>query len=206
MARTGAIPRRHGNTRAEYRILLRQDNADLRLTEFSHRLGLADHNRMEKVLDKKNDIANLLSDLKSMKLDPESVNPELEGLHIATINEKITAIQLIKRPHIGLTDLKKVNSSVASVLNQYSEEVLEQAEITIKYESYVDREQKLAEKIESLEDFKIWPDFDYDKVKALSSEAREKLKKLRPETIGQVSRISGVSPADVSVLTVYMGK
>ena len=99
-----------------------------------------------------------------------------------------------------------MSAPVAAALDQYSEEILEQVEITIKYESYVDREQKLVEKIESLEDFRIWPDFDYDKVKALSSEAREKLKKIKPETIGQVSRISGVSPADVSILTIYMGK
>ena len=199
-------PYRMFTSRAEYRILLRQDNADLRLTELGHQLGLADHARMEKVLDKKNDIVSLLSELKNIKLDPESVNPELHGLNMATINEKITAAQLIKRPHLGLSDLRKMSAPVAAALDQYSEEILEQVEITIKYESYVDREQKLVEKIESLEDFRIWPDFDYDNVKALSSEAREKLKKIKPETIGQVSRISGVSPADVSILTIYMGK
>jgi tRNA uridine 5-carboxymethylaminomethyl modification enzyme len=99
-----------------------------------------------------------------------------------------------------------MSSTVRETLGQYTEETLEQAEINVKYDSYIDREQKLAEKIGSLEDFKIYPDFDYDKVKALSHEAREKLKKIRPATIGQMSRISGVSPADVSVLTVYLGK
>jgi tRNA uridine 5-carboxymethylaminomethyl modification enzyme len=99
-----------------------------------------------------------------------------------------------------------MSSSIAATFNSYSDEILEQVEINVKYDSYIDREQKLAEKIGSLEDFKIFPDFDYDKVKALSSEAREKLKKVRPATIGQMSRISGVSPADVSVLTVYLGK
>jgi tRNA uridine 5-carboxymethylaminomethyl modification enzyme len=134
------------------------------------------------------------------------VNAELHELNTATLREKITATQLIKRPHIGINDLKKMNSTIGATLSRYPEEIIEQAEISIKYDSYIDREQKLAEKIEGLEDFRIRADFDYDRVKALSSEAREKLKKIRPETIGQVTRISGVSPADVSVLTVYMGK
>jgi tRNA uridine 5-carboxymethylaminomethyl modification enzyme len=157
-------------------------------------------------VDKKQDIAELITQLKSAKLDPENVNAELIHHTTASIKEKITAAQLIKRPHIGISDLQNMSQPLSALLNKYSSEICEQAEITIKYESYVDREQKLAEKIESLEDLKIWPDFDYDKVKALSSEAREKLKKFRPDTIGQVSRISGVSPSDVSVLTVYMGK
>ncbi len=199
-------PYRMFTSRAEYRILLRQDNADLRLTELGHQLGLAGDARLEKVFDKKNEIAHLLSELKALKLDPDEVNAELQELNTATLREKITATQLIKRPHIGINDLKKMKSTIRATLSQYSEEIIAQAEISIKYDSYIDREQKLAEKIEGLEDFRIRADFDYDKVKALSSEAREKLKKIRPETIGQVTRISGVSPADVSVLTVYMGK
>src|SRR5882762_6550688 len=199
-------PYRMFTSRAEYRILLRQDNADLRLTEIGHQLGLAGDARLEKVFDKKNEIAHLLSELKALKLDPDEVNAELHELNTATLREKITATQLIKRPHIGINDLKKMKSTIRATVSQYSEEIIEQAEISIKYDSYIDREQKLAEKIEGLEDFRIRADFDYDKVKALSSEAREKLKKIRPETIGQVTRISGVSPADVSVLTVYMGK
>ena len=199
-------PYRMFTSRAEYRILLRQDNADLRLTELGHQLGLARDAQLEKVFDKKNEIARLLAELKAMKLDPDEVNAELHELNTATLREKITATQLIKRPHIGINDLKKMNSTIGATLSRYPEEIIEQAEISIKYDSYIDREQKLAEKIESLEDFRIRADFDYDRVKALSSEAREKLKKIRPETIGQVTRISGVSPADVSVLTVYMGK
>jgi tRNA uridine 5-carboxymethylaminomethyl modification enzyme len=199
-------PYRMFTSRAEYRILLRQDNADLRLTELGHQLGLAQDVQLEKVFDKKNEIAQLLSELKTMKLDPDEVNIELHELNTATLREKITATQFVKRPHIGINDLKKISPTIHSALSRYSEEIVEQAEISIKYESYIDREQKLAEKIEGLEDFKIRTDFDYDRVKALSSEAREKLKKIRPETIGQVTRISGVSPADVAVLTVYMGK
>jgi tRNA uridine 5-carboxymethylaminomethyl modification enzyme len=193
-------------SRAEYRILLRQDNADLRLTELGHSLGLANDQRLDTLLDKKNDIANLLSSLKSIKLEPEIANEELQLLNTATLREKATAEQLIRRPHVGILDLIKMNSELKIAVEGYSTEVIEQAEISIKYDSYIDREQKLAEKIEGLEDYKIRPDFDYDRVKALSSEAREKLKKYKPETIGQMSRISGVSPSDVSILTVYLGK
>ena len=139
-------------------------------------------------------------------MSPDEINSGLESLETATIREKISAAQLIRRPQIGINNLGEINRSLEKELNKFSQEVIEQAEISIKYDSYIEREQKLAEKIESLEDYKIKPDFDYDRVKALSSEAREKLKKFKPETVGQMSRISGVSPADVSVLTVYLGK
>jgi len=112
----------------------------------------------------------------------------------------------LKRPHIGMTELKRIDIEVNRTLSKFSEDVLQQVEILTKYESYIEREQKMADKIESLEDYIIKSDFDYDRVKALSSEAREKLKKIKPETIGQLSRICGVSPADVSILTIYMGK
>ncbi|MBP9925712.1 MAG: tRNA uridine-5-carboxymethylaminomethyl(34) synthesis enzyme MnmG [Cyclobacteriaceae bacterium] len=199
-------PYRMFTSRAEYRILLRQDNADLRLTEHGHKLGLAKDDRLEKVLDKKNDLARLSRELKEMRVEPEIVNYELNQLSTSEITEKIPVVNLLRRPQIGMAELKKIDPILKQKLDSYSQEVLEQAEISLKYESYIDREKKLAEKIESLEDYKIKPDFDYDRVKALSSEAREKLKRLRPETIGQMSRISGVSPADVSILTVYLGK
>ena len=141
-----------------------------------------------------------------MKVNPEQVNTELGEINTSVIKEKVSAASLLKRPQIGIPELRKLHKDIERDLSKYSIDVLEQADIQIKYESYIDREQKLAEKIESLENYKIWDDFDYDRVKALSSEAREKLKKIRPETIGQVTRISGVSPADVSVLTVYLGK
>jgi tRNA uridine 5-carboxymethylaminomethyl modification enzyme len=199
-------PYRMFTSRAEYRILLRQDNADIRLTEQGHKLGLASDGRLEKVLDKKNDIARLSKELKEMRVVPEVVNEELNQLSTAAISEKIPVVSLLRRPQIGMNELKKIDAAIRVKLNAYSEEVLQQVEINLKYESYIDREQKLAEKIEGLEDYKIKADFDYDRVKALSSEAREKLKRIRPETIGQMSRISGVSPADVSILTVYLGK
>jgi tRNA uridine 5-carboxymethylaminomethyl modification enzyme len=199
-------PYRMFTSRAEYRILLRQDNADLRLTEQGHKLGLAKDDRLEKVLDKKNDLVRLSRELKEMRVEPEIVNSELNQLSTSEITEKIPVVNLLRRPQIGMAELKKIDPILKQKLDSYSQEVLEQVEISLKYESYIDREKKLAEKIESLEDYKIKSDFDYDRVKALSSEAREKLKRLRPETIGQMSRISGVSPADVSILTVYLGK
>jgi tRNA uridine 5-carboxymethylaminomethyl modification enzyme len=199
-------PYRMFTSRAEYRILLRQDNADLRLTEFGHKIGLATDERMQKVLDKKADVQSVLKELNTIKVEPLIINAELENIQTATIREKIPAINLLRRPQIGMKELAKLDDSIRAILSNYSTEVLEQAEIHTKYESYIEREQKLAEKIESLEDYKIKSDFDYDRVKALSSEAREKLKRIKPDTIGQASRISGVSPSDISVLTIYLGK
>jgi tRNA uridine 5-carboxymethylaminomethyl modification enzyme len=199
-------PYRMFTSRAEYRILLRQDNADLRLTEYGHKLGLATDERMQKVVDKKADIAALLKDLNKLKVEPDVINGELENINTSVIKEKMPVINLLRRPQIGIKELRTLDQSVNNILMRYSQEVLEQVEIHIKYESYIEREQKLAEKIGSLDEHKIKSDFDYDKVKALSSEAREKLKRIKPETIGQASRISGVSPSDISVLTIYMGK
>ncbi|HZX74516.1 MAG TPA: tRNA uridine-5-carboxymethylaminomethyl(34) synthesis enzyme MnmG, partial [Cyclobacteriaceae bacterium] len=199
-------PYRMFTSRAEYRILLRQDNADIRLTELGYNLGLASEERVRRVNQKKEAITELTEGLKSLKVDPETANPRLEEFNTSTIRERTSVTNLLKRPQIGMKELKKLQPEVDKHLTGYEDEVLEQIEITLKYESYIERELELVHKIEGLEEFKIRPDFDYDRVKALSSEAREKLKKIRPETIGQVSRISGVSPSDVSVLTVYMGK
>lgn len=199
-------PYRMFTSRAEYRILLRQDNADLRLTELGHKLGLATDSRLERMLDKKNDITRLTKELDEMRAIPEIVNDELQMLSTTTLSEKVPVVSLLKRPQIGMTELKKLDPAIKSKLDRYAAEVQQQVEINLKYESYIERERTLAQKIESLEDYKIKSDFDYDRVKALSSEAREKLKRIRPQTIGQMSRISGVSPADVSILTVYLGK
>jgi tRNA uridine 5-carboxymethylaminomethyl modification enzyme len=199
-------PYRMFTSRAEYRILLRQDNADLRLTALGHRLGLASDQRLKRVLDKQNDVTSLLQQLRKIKVEPHIVNEDLANLNTSTIQEKIPVINLLRRPQVGINDLKTLDKDLNVLLTKYANEVLEQVEIDVKYESYIEREQKLAEKIGGLEDSKIRADFDYDRVKALSSEAREKLKKIKPETIGQASRISGVSPSDISVLTIYMGK
>jgi tRNA uridine 5-carboxymethylaminomethyl modification enzyme len=199
-------PYRMFTSRAEYRILLRQDNADLRLTEMGYNLGLADQHRLDAVQKKKENIKKLNSDFRQLRVDPAEVNHHLEGLNTSPIREKTSILQLAKRPEIGLKELENFNDQIKSLLQKYTEEEKDQAEIHLKYESYIEREQKLAEKIESLEDYGIKIDFDYDKVKALSSEGREKLKRIKPETLGQATRISGVSPADISILTVYMGK
>src|SRR5688572_30089511 len=200
-------PYRMFTSRAEYRILLRQDNADLRLTALGHSIGLATDDRLQRMESKKAAIYHLSADLQRIKLEPTEANPWLEELGTSTISEKATLAALLKRPQVNITGLAKLSGHhIEDLFKKYPTEVLEQAEIIIKYDSYIQREQVLVEKLGSLEDFRILPDFDYDRVKALSSESREKLKRIRPETIGQASRISGVSPADVSVLTIYMGK
>lgn len=199
-------PYRMFTSRAEYRILLRQDNADLRLTRKGHEIGLADNSRLERLDEKIALVEQLLKKTKEIKLLPESINPALITINSSEIREPQTIAQLLRRPEIGLSELKNLNQSLKATLNAFPTEIQEQVEIHLKYESYIQREQKMAEKIESLSSYVIKPDFDYNRVKALSSEGREKLKKIRPETIGQASRISGVNPSDISVLTIYMGK
>jgi len=199
-------PYRMFTSRAEYRILLRQDNADIRLTRKGHEIGLADNSRLEKLDEKIALVEQLLQKTKEIRIPPESINLALVAINSSEIREPQTIAQLLRRPEIGLTELKRLNSFLGITLNTYPLEIQEQVEIRLKYESYIEREQKMAEKIESLSNYIIKPDFDYDRVKALSSEGREKLKKIRPETIGQASRISGVNPSDISVLTIYMGK
>lgn len=199
-------PYRMFTSRAEFRILLRQDNADLRLTALGHQLGLASDERLENMLDKKNDIKRLLNELKQKKVSPENINTGLEELNTATIREKVSAIQLLKRPQIGIAELKNLNSEMATYLQPYKQDVLEQVEIQVKYESYIEKEQKFAERLDTLENHRIPGDFAYEKITALSTEARQKLDKIRPATIGQASRISGVSPADISIVMIYLGK
>jgi tRNA uridine 5-carboxymethylaminomethyl modification enzyme len=199
-------PYRMFTSRAEYRILLRQDNADIRLTERGYRIGLAKENRYQQFMDKKASIQQLTEEIATIKINPEEVNEGLERIGSAPIRERSLLVNLLKRPHIGFNEVKSLNEGLRQAFATYDDHVLEQVEINLKYETYVDREQKLADKIGALENYKIKSDFDYDRVKALSAEAKEKLKKIKPETIGQASRISGVSPADISVLTVYMGK
>jgi tRNA uridine 5-carboxymethylaminomethyl modification enzyme len=199
-------PYRMFTSRAEYRILLRQDNADIRLTEKGHQLGLADEERLHKVLEKKQEVAVLREGLKKTKLSPTLVNPRLPNYNTAPLKEGTNIEKLIKRPEIGLEEVKQLSSELAEYLGAYDREVLEQAEIQVKYATYIDKESQLAGKMESFDLKKIYQGFDYDSIRALSAEAREKLKKIQPENLGQASRISGVSPADVSVLMVYLNK
>ena len=199
-------PYRMFTSRAEYRILLRQDNADLRLTEKGHAIGLANDERLHAMNEKKAALKNILNELSSTKVGPEQINESLTRINSSPIKEKNSVANLLKRPEIGVNEVRELHPSLAALISKFSKEVAEQAEIVVKYEPYIDREQKMADKIESLDNYRIQSDFDYDRVKALSSEAREKLKKQRPATIGQMSRMSGVSPADVSIMTVYLGK
>ncbi len=170
-------PYRMFTSRAEYRILLRQDNADLRLTEMGAKIGLANSERLNDVINKKEKIADLYKKLKEIRVTPDDANASLASVNSSVIEEKVPVINLLKRPGVGFRELQGLNKSLSESLSKYSNDILEQVEIMIKYEPYIEREQKLVEKIESLENFKIKSDFDYDRVKALSSEAREKLKK-----------------------------
>ncbi len=199
-------PYRMFTSRAEYRILLRQDNADLRLTEKGHALGLATPDRLIALTHKKSQLKEIIYALNTTRITPEEINPGLISINSSPTKEKTSAANLLRRPEISIKELHSLLPQMATLFSRFPIEVAEQAEILLKYEPYIDREQKMAEKIESLDGYKIHDDFDYDRVKALSSEAREKLKKMKPATIGQMSRISGVSPADVSIMTIYLGK
>ncbi len=199
-------PYRMFTSRAEYRILLRQDNADLRLTPLGYKLKLADEKRYSKVREKESSVEKLLAELKKTKLTPEEVNNVLAGISSAPIKEKTSIYKLLKRPEIKLKPLISISDKLINHFKGYEKDVIEQAEIQVIYETYIEKEQKLVEKIEQFENYKISKSFDYSKIKALSSEAMEKLNKIRPQTIGQASRISGVSPADISILMVYLGK
>ena len=199
-------PYRMFTSRAEYRILLRQDNADLRLTELGHQIGLASDSRLEALKTKKKSIDDVRKQLNDLRVTPEEANPILESIGSAQLSEKTSLAALMKRPELGTDEIRKISSSFRQFSEDTDRDDLEQAEIQLKYEIYIQREEDVVQKLQRLEDYRIREDFDYDRVKALSAEAREKLKRIRPETIGQMSRISGVSPADVSILTVYLGK
>jgi tRNA uridine 5-carboxymethylaminomethyl modification enzyme len=199
-------PYRMFTSRAEFRLLLRQDNADLRLTGLGHEIGLASEERNQKMLEKKSETAKLINDLKQKRFTPESLNTGLEEVGTATISEKTSAEKLLKRPQIGINELMAINEELKSYLSKYPKEVLDQAEVQIKYDSYIEKEHQMVEKLSNMENFQIPHKFDYLSITALSAEGRQKLNKIRPETLGQASRISGVSPADLSILTVYLGR
>ena len=199
-------PYRMFTSRAEFRILLRQDNADIRLTEIGHAIGLASDERLQNVLKKKNATAQLLNELKQKKITPTEINDTLVTMDTAKIKETIKLEKLLRRPQLNIAALRKANDDLETFFRKYKADVLQQAEILVKYENYIEKEKQMVSKVESLEDFKIRRDFDYDIIKALSSEAKEKLKKITPTTIGQASRISGVSPADISVIMIHLGR
>ncbi len=200
-------PYRMFTSRAEYRILLRQDNADLRLTPLSHKLGLASEERLQVVNNKKAFVDHILSLAGKINLDPDQVNGTLEKLGTSPVSQKTRIAVLAGRPQVQLTDLLALNpdfgSAISAIPYDIRNECVEQAEILIKYQGYIEKEQDLADKLQTYESIPLKRGFDYHHIPALSFEAREKLNRLQPATIGQASRISGVSPADISVLIVY---
>lgn len=199
-------PYRMFTSRAEYRILLRQDNADIRLTELSHKVGLAKQDRLDKVLAKQAETDKLLKALKEVSVDPEIINQYLEEQKTSKLKQKVRLVSLIARPQLSLEGIAKNENISPLNFQSYSKESMEQAEINIKYQGYIDREKEMANKHKRLEGMKIKADFNYHALQSLSSEAKEKLSMLRPATIGQAARISGVSPSDISVLLIHLGR
>ncbi len=204
-------PYRMFTSRAEYRILLRQNNADLRLTPKGFDIGLADEERMKQVSKKEKAIKTIISFLKKEGVNPEEVENMLMKKGTNRLSQKIKCSTLLSRPQVSIFDLQKSVQSFSNFIDELKEadsikECLEEAEILIKYGGYIEKEQEIAHKLNDLEDIYLSPDFNYFDLQSLSYEAREKLSKIKPKTIGQASRISGVSPSDISVLAVYIGR
>ncbi len=199
-------PYRMFTSRAEFRTLLRQDNADLRLTEMSYRLGLASQERMEKTLRKKTGVEKIKETLQQLSLDPaESANYLLEK-NSAPLLQKQKARQVLLRPGIDLQSMTAAIPRLHESLHEFTTDTLEQAEIQIKYDVYIEKEKELVQRMSQLEDLLIPENFNYDRVGSLSNEALQKFKKIKPRTLGQASRISGVNPSDVQILMVFMGR
>ena len=200
-------PYRMFTSRAEYRTLLRQDNADLRLTPKAYSLGLASKERMDRVVEKKNKTDLFIAFLKKTSIKPEEVNPILENNNSALISQSMKMFKIAARPQLNFNDVRKFPMVEQFIKdNNLDDEVIEQTEIHVKYSGYIEKEKNSADKLLRLENIKIPVNFNYQKIKSISFEAREKLTKIQPTTISQASRISGVSPSDVSVLLVYMGR
>jgi len=200
-------PYRMFTSRAEYRTLLRQDNADLRLTPLGYEIGLASEERLIKVQAKKLKTARLIKFLEETSVTKEQINPILERKGLSTINQSVKLYKIAARPQLSLIDFKEIESLQAFfILEEVDESIIEQVEIHLKYSGYIEKEKSNADKLNRLENVMIPQTFNYTKVKSLSYEAREKLTKIQPTTISQASRISGVSPSDISVLLVYMGR
>ena len=199
-------PYRMFTSRAEYRTLLRQDNADLRLTPKSHAIGLAGADRLEKVRNKEENIKDITLIINEISVEPQEINTYFERINSALIQDKQKLSKIILRPNVSLVELTQQIERFESIFKDFSKESLEQAEIQIKYERYIEKEQELVNRMSQLENMVIPDIFDFDKVQAISSEALQKFKKIRPRTLGQASRISGVNPSDVQILMVYMGR
>ena len=199
-------PYRMFTSRAEFRTLLRQDNADMRLTEISYRLGLASQERMDMLLKKKASVEELKTLLQQSSLEPGEVNDYLNSVYSSPLSIKQKVAQLVLRPGVDLDSMMKAVPVLATQLQSYSRDVIEQAEIQIKYDTYIEKEKELVAKMSQLENLMIPENFNYDKLVSLSTEARQKFTRIQPRTLGQASRISGVNPSDVQILMLYMGR
>ena len=199
-------PYRMFTSRAEYRLLLRQDNADVRLTPLSHTIGLASKERFDRVNEKILHSGEIIKHFQNSSAGPETINPLLERKGTSPINQKSRYSVILSRPGISITDMTEIDPALREALSKYSKDEIGQAEILMKYEGYIDRERDNAEKVRRLEDLKISPGFNFEGLGGLGAEAREKLSKFRPSTVGQASRISGINPADISVLLVHLGR
>jgi tRNA uridine 5-carboxymethylaminomethyl modification enzyme len=199
-------PYRMFTSRAEYRTLLRQDNADLRLTEMSFRIGLAKQDRMDRVEKKVSSVNDIKDFLNNTSVEPDEVNDWLVSLGSAPIVEKQKASRIVLRPDVELSDFIQAIPKLNSLSSQHDRESIEQAGIQIKYQVYLDKERELVARMSQMEELEIPERFDYTRIASLGNEAREKLEKIRPRTLGQASRISGINPSDVQILMVYMGR
>ena len=201
-------PYRMFTSRAEHRILLRQDNADIRLTEKSFGIGLASKERMERLESKTERTHSLIKHINELSVIPKEINPVLEEFGTSKIKQKVKLMTILGRPQITLKNIQQFSPILDEMKfsNVTDRELLEQVEILVKYSGYIEREKKLADRLKNLDHIKLYDDLDYHQLKSLSYEAREKLTKLRPDNLGQASRVSGVSPSDVSVILVYLGR
>ncbi len=202
-------PYRMFTSRAEYRILLRQDNADARLTPIGHKLGLATQERYDRLVEKQKRVDELIKYLKDTNVNPDVINGLLAENDTPEISNKARFAQILTRPQISLVDMIKHVDELNSrwdISDATTREIAEEAEILVKYEGYIDKEREVADKLKRLEDVKLSPNFDYNSLHSLTIEARQKLTRHKPQTLGQASRISGVSPADISVLAVFLGR
>jgi tRNA uridine 5-carboxymethylaminomethyl modification enzyme len=194
-------------SRAEYRTLLRQDNADLRLTPRSYAIGLAKEDRLKRMEEKETNSNKFIEFFRETSVSAEDINPILESVGSATVNQSGKMFKVFSRPNVTMDHMLQLDSVSSFVQEEnFKRDVLEQAEIQVKYSGYIAKEKNNADKLLRLENIKIPENFDYSKLKSLSYEAREKLNAIRPVTISQASRISGVSPSDISVLLVFMGR
>lgn len=199
-------PYRMFTSRAEFRILLRQDNADIRLTGIGHQLGLASDERLENVNNKILATEDLIDKLSKIKLKPDEINSKLEDINSAPIREKTPLINFLRRPELDIQDVVNFHPEMIEIAKDIDKEILEQASIQVKYATYIEKEKNLADQMTNLDNKKIPDDFNYKDIPALSAEAKEKLSNIKPTNLGQASRISGVNPADISVLMVYMAR